>query len=215
MFGPKEKLWLCLENTFLSPCICTNYEHCWYWHWLLQNQSKHTFIIIAIVYPSCLFLFQHIQDTDTMGNMCSSLQLIRENGGMIVCPSTTKVIHENGRVQEFKNSIKASYILSRNPNYFLCSSESMYIGSYAPQVPVDDNLQLGQIYFLMPSSKSQVPISLKDLCSMAVKASATLQDTSTRVKIIGVESDQCCNVLSGRETRMSSRGQAVRQHGGD
>ncbi|WOG84668.1 hypothetical protein DCAR_0103852 [Daucus carota subsp. sativus] len=133
-----------------------------------------------------------------MGNMCTSSHITRENGGMMNWPSTTKVIRDDGKVQEFKDSIKASYILSRNPNYFLCSSESMYIDSCAQQVPMDDMLQLRHIYFLIPSSKSCVPFSLHDLCSLAIKASTALEHTGRRGKIIGVKPYQDCKVQGNK-----------------
>ncbi|XP_050104638.1 uncharacterized protein LOC126584232 [Malus sylvestris] len=50
----------------------------------------------------------------------------------------------------------------------------MDVDSYAPQVPEDEELQLGQIYFLMPLSQTKSSLSLQDLCSLAIKASAAL-----------------------------------------
>lgn len=131
-----------------------------------------------------------------MGNLCTSSHIIRKGKGLN-WPSTAKVIHLDGRLQEFMESIKASHILSQNPNFFLCSLESMYVDSHAPHVPIDEELQLGQIYFLIPTSKSHVPLSLQDLCSLAIKASTALQNTST--KIIPAGPERCCSVLPGFE----------------
>ncbi|KAL5704938.1 hypothetical protein ACHQM5_023294 [Ranunculus cassubicifolius] len=89
-------------------------------------------------------------------------------------PSTVKIIHIDGRLQEFKQSIVAKHILSQNPNLFLCSLESINIDSYIPQVPENEELQLGQIYFLLPISKFHFPISLSDLCTLAIRASIAL-----------------------------------------
>ncbi|XP_057493258.1 uncharacterized protein LOC130778783 [Actinidia eriantha] len=87
------------------------------------------------------------------------------------------VIGLDGGLQEFKQPIKACYILSQNPKCFLCSSETMFLGSHAPHVTDDEALQLGQIYFLMPISKSQTPLSLQDLCVLAIKASTALNNS--------------------------------------
>lgn len=114
-----------------------------------------------------------------MGNLCSS-NILRKSE-VLNWPSTAKVIHINGRLQEFRVSIKASHILSQHPDSFLCSSESMYIGSQPPQLPTDHELQLGHIYFLIPASKSHVPLSLQDLCSLAIKASTALQTRSLKI----------------------------------
>ncbi|KAF6155770.1 hypothetical protein GIB67_007417 [Kingdonia uniflora] len=88
--------------------------------------------------------------------------------------STTKVIHLDGRLQEFKYPITACHILLQNPKCFLCSLETMYLDSYLPHVPDSEELQLGQIYFVLKQSQSQVPLSLPDLCNLAIKASTSL-----------------------------------------
>ncbi|KAJ0077633.1 hypothetical protein Patl1_36309 [Pistacia atlantica] len=49
--------------------------------------------------------------------------------------------------------------------------------SSAPKSPIspgEEQLQPGQIYFLLPLSKSQEPLTLQDLCSLAIKASSAL-----------------------------------------
>ncbi|KAG6571421.1 hypothetical protein SDJN02_27984, partial [Cucurbita argyrosperma subsp. argyrosperma] len=85
-----------------------------------------------------------------------------------------KVIHMDGFVQEFSDPIKASKITSHNPNLLLCNSDEMFIGSRVPSLSPDENLQLGQIYFLLPLSLAQSPLSLPDLCNFAIKASSAL-----------------------------------------
>ncbi|KAL7236711.1 hypothetical protein ACSBR1_019921 [Camellia fascicularis] len=112
--------------------------------------------------------------------ICVSSQIIRRCG-TTKYPPTTMIIDMSAHHQEFTQPIKASHILAQNPNTFLCSSETMYVGSHAPHVPYDEELQLGQIYFLMPlpTSKSQkTPLSLQDLCALAIKASTALNDYS-------------------------------------
>ncbi|KAI5577167.1 hypothetical protein POPTR_009G110700v4 [Populus trichocarpa] len=116
-----------------------------------------------------------------MGN-CASPQYTKKvggGGGGLNWPSTAKIIHVDGRLQEFRQPIKASHILSLNPKSFLCSSESMYIDCHLPQVPDDEELQLGQLYFLVPLSKSNVPLSLQELCALASKASASLAQSDS------------------------------------
>lgn len=88
--------------------------------------------------------------------------------------ATANIIYMDGKLQRFRQSIKASQVLSQNPGCFLCSSESMYVDSYLQHVSEDEDLKLGQIYFLMPLSKSQAPLTLQELCSLAIKASSAL-----------------------------------------
>lgn len=87
-------------------------------------------------------------------------------------PSAAKIIHMDGRVQELKAPIPARNILSQNPNHFLCSSESISMNNCMPQMPEEEELQLGQIYFLLPLSHAHKLITLKDMCSLAIKANS-------------------------------------------
>ncbi|KAE8651930.1 hypothetical protein Csa_006329 [Cucumis sativus] len=87
-----------------------------------------------------------------------------------------KVVHMDGFIEEFSDPIKASKITSRNPNFFLCNSEQMLIGSCVPSLSSDENLQMGQIYFLLPLSLAHSPLSLPDLCNFAIKASSALRN---------------------------------------
>ncbi|MFS7920694.1 hypothetical protein Hanom_Chr03g00227821 [Helianthus anomalus] len=90
--------------------------------------------------------------------------------------STVKVINSgDGRLQEFRQPIMASHVLSGHPTAFLCSSDTMFVGCHVPQMPGNEELQIGQIYFLMPLSNSNHPLSLQELCSLAVKAGSALQ----------------------------------------
>ncbi|KAK9077296.1 hypothetical protein SSX86_005633 [Deinandra increscens subsp. villosa] len=90
--------------------------------------------------------------------------------------STVKVIHSgDGRLQEFRQPIRACHVLSGHPAAFLCSSDTMFVGCHVPQLPGNEELQMGQIYFVMPLSKSNNRLSLQELCSLAIKAGSALQ----------------------------------------
>ncbi|XP_022158695.1 uncharacterized protein LOC111025158 [Momordica charantia] len=90
--------------------------------------------------------------------------------------STIKIVHMDGLIEEFADPIKASKIASRNPNFLLCNSEQMLIGSCVPALSGDEDLQLGQIYFLIPRCQAHTPLSLPDLCNLAIKASSALRN---------------------------------------
>ncbi|KAK9286089.1 hypothetical protein L1049_014469 [Liquidambar formosana] len=111
--------------------------------------------------------------------VCASSQITRQSGSTD-WPHTAKIIHLDGRLQEFKQPIKTRHILSQNPNSFLCSSECMYVDCHVPHVPEDEELQLGQLYFLMPISQSHTSLSLQDLCALAIKASAALSRSDAK-----------------------------------
>ncbi|KAJ4715012.1 HTH-type transcriptional regulator [Melia azedarach] len=89
--------------------------------------------------------------------------------------STAKVIHMDGRLQELNIPIRTKSIVSQNPRHFLCSSESMTIGTCMPQMADEEELQMGHIYFLLPISQAHKKVTLKDLCSLAVKANNSVR----------------------------------------
>ncbi|KAF5812356.1 hypothetical protein HanXRQr2_Chr04g0191661 [Helianthus annuus] len=98
--------------------------------------------------------------------------------------STAKVIHSvDGKLQEFRQPITASHVLSDHPDtFFLCSSENMFVNWHVPHVSGDEELEPGQIYFIMPVSKSFKPLSLQELCLLAVKASSAIEQSSEMEK---------------------------------
>lgn len=89
------------------------------------------------------------------------------------------VIQSNGKLQEFKQPIRAGNLLSQNPSCFVCCSETMNVDSFPVQMAEDDELQVGQLYFLMPISKSHSLITLQDLCTLAIKASAAINNNGS------------------------------------
>lgn len=110
------------------------------------------------------------------------------------------VIHINGKLQEFRQPITAGEILVQNPDLFLCSSEAMNVNSLVPQLAKDEILQLGQLYFLLPVSKLQTPLSLQDMCVLAVKANTALNDYSNLSTVVSGSS----GILTRRFKKMHS-----------
>lgn len=107
---------------------------------------------------------------------CASSQYTSKEYESLNWPHTVKIIHPDGGLQELTHTVKASQILTHNPNSFLCCSESMHIDKLATPIPSEEDLQLGQIYFLIPLSQSKAPLSLQELCSLAIKASTALSN---------------------------------------
>ncbi|KAI4314900.1 hypothetical protein L6164_027763 [Bauhinia variegata] len=88
--------------------------------------------------------------------------------------SAITVIELEGGIKELKQAMEAKVVISQNPNCFLCNSESMYIGTCMPRLPDEEMLLPGQIYFLVPLSQANKPLSLPLLCELAIKASSAL-----------------------------------------
>ncbi|KAK1431185.1 hypothetical protein QVD17_14472 [Tagetes erecta] len=112
--------------------------------------------------------------------LCASCHFTTKQGRFVSnWSSTVKVINSgDGRLQEFRRPIRACHVLSSHPAAFLCSSDAMFVGRIAPQMSGNEELQMGEIYFIMPLSNSNNPLSLQELCSLAIKAGSALQTGS-------------------------------------
>ncbi|CAL0331833.1 unnamed protein product [Lupinus luteus] len=97
--------------------------------------------------------------------------------------STIMVMDMKGEIMEYMHPIPASHVISDNPAFFLCNSESLYIGTCMPRVPDEEELLPGRIYFLVPLSQSHNPLSLTLLCDLAIKASYALANVINRASL--------------------------------
>ena len=113
-----------------------------------------------------------------MGNGASSQ--CRNKAGKLNRRSSVNVINVEGKLQRYKVGIKAKDVLSQNPNCFMCSSESMYVGSLLPHVALREELRLEHVYFLIPLSKSHTPLSLEYLGQLAIKANTALAHSKAK-----------------------------------
>ncbi|KAF7840907.1 uncharacterized protein G2W53_003205 [Senna tora] len=62
---------------------------------------------------------------------CASSQFTSK-GGNFSWKSRVNIVHYDGKLQQWRQPLKAEHVLSQNPNCFICSSECMYIGSLLP-----------------------------------------------------------------------------------
>ncbi|KAJ6310612.1 hypothetical protein OIU76_015355 [Salix suchowensis] len=111
-----------------------------------------------------------------MGNTCRS------------CESTAvaaaNLIYEDGKLEEFSYSIRVSQILQRNPTCFVCKAEDMDFDEYVSAINQNEHLQLGHLYFVLPSSWLNNPLSSEQMAALAVKASLALK--------MGTGGGDCC-----------------------
>ncbi|XP_076923934.1 uncharacterized protein LOC143586223 [Bidens hawaiensis] len=112
---------------------------------------------------------------------CASVQHSQERGTLMITngsPSIAMVIHAiDGRMQELRPPITTRNVLNDHQQgaFFLSSAETMFVDCHVPHVSADEHLQPGQIYFIMPVSMSYRPISLHEICLLAIKASIAIE----------------------------------------
>ncbi|KAA8514755.1 hypothetical protein F0562_017934 [Nyssa sinensis] len=98
---------------------------------------------------------------------------------------TANVISVSGDLREYTIPFTVSQVLNIEASYsssscFVCNSDSLYYDDYIPALDPGHQLQAGQIYFVLPSSKLPYRLSASDMAALAVKASVALQKGGSR-----------------------------------
>ncbi|KAJ7539007.1 hypothetical protein O6H91_11G072700 [Diphasiastrum complanatum] len=66
--------------------------------------------------------------------------------------SGAKVVYPNGKVEEFHTPVVVAELMLENPQHFVWESSSVSAKQRAPALPADAKLEVGQLYYLLPSS---------------------------------------------------------------
>ncbi|GJT82655.1 secreted RxLR effector protein 161-like protein [Tanacetum coccineum] len=97
-----------------------------------------------------------------------------------------KLVHGIGmqRLNELKRitsptpKIVSEVLQYEKPSFFVCNSDNLYQDQDIPSLDSEDELDAGQIYFILPKSMLARGLSASDMASLAVKASLAL-DSNT------------------------------------
>ncbi|XP_065875290.1 uncharacterized protein [Euphorbia lathyris] len=92
--------------------------------------------------------------------------------------ATAKLILQDGRLQEFSYPIKVSYVLQKNPTYFICNADEMDFDDVLSAINDDEELQPGQLYFALPLNRLKHPLQPEEMAALAVKASSALMKSN-------------------------------------
>lgn len=103
--------------------------------------------------------------------------------------SSANVITLNGQLRQFPVPLTVSQLFLQldsesesksksESEYFICNSDSLYYDEYMQAMDLTEELQSGQIYFILPNSRLHYPLSASDMAALAVKASAAISSTN-------------------------------------
>lgn len=103
-----------------------------------------------------------------MGSSASCMQLQPEPAEPEppVLP-TIKLIKSDGFVKIYHRPIHVSRLMVEFPRHLVCRADSFYIGQKIPALPEDEQLQLGQKYFLLPKHFFQSVLSFVTIATFA------------------------------------------------
>ncbi|GLJ44742.1 hypothetical protein SUGI_0940840 [Cryptomeria japonica] len=85
--------------------------------------------------------------------------------GNDVYEPTANVILMDGGIQKFSGPVKVEEILKNNPGHFVFSSDGLYIGKFISEILPQEELQIGQLYFVLPRKKLGFVLCDKDMSS--------------------------------------------------
>ncbi|PIA34153.1 hypothetical protein AQUCO_03800016v1 [Aquilegia coerulea] len=99
-----------------------------------------------------------------------------------LAPLTAKVITLNGNLQEYLVTITASQVLETesSKSCFLCNSDKLYYDEFIQPIDPREELQVGQIYFILPANRLKSRLSAQDMAALAVKASSAIAKSSKK-----------------------------------
>ncbi|XP_043709072.1 uncharacterized protein LOC122658223 [Telopea speciosissima] len=96
-------------------------------------------------------------------------------------PSTADVISVNGNLREYPTPITVSQVLEIETSpCFLCNSDGLSYDDYIPALDSSEELQPGQIYFVLHTSRLKYRLTAPDMAALAVKATTALAQSSRK-----------------------------------
>ena len=91
---------------------------------------------------------------------------------------TAKVVTIDGSLNEYSAPVTVSQVLGPNcVSGLLCNSDNLNYNDYIPALAMDDMIELGRLYFVLPIEKNNCVLSGRDMAMLAVKASSAIAGT--------------------------------------
>lgn len=96
-------------------------------------------------------------------------------------PATARVVLPSGELREYSPPATAALALEEvgEKGWFLCDADRMGFEGSLAAVAAGEELQPGQIYFVLPSEMLRRRLAPEEVASLAVKASAALVKAAT------------------------------------
>jgi hypothetical protein len=113
---------------------------------------------------------------------CNSCEATAVTGGAAVGEATlARVVLADGELQRFPGGTRASQAVKAaaaasggSGACFLCSADGLELGGAVAAVAGDEELQPGQLYFVLPSAMRRRELQAEEMAALAIRASAAL-----------------------------------------
>ncbi|KAL7261501.1 hypothetical protein ACSBR1_000026 [Camellia fascicularis] len=170
-----------------------------------------------------------------MGGCLSSIEEADSERGSGSGLPTSNVISANGDLQKYTVPVTVSQVLHmefptlppspsssssnsisnsnwNSAKFFVCSSDLLYYDEYIQALNGEYQLQPDQLYFVLPASKLQYPITASDMAALAAKASLALALSHSLHKSSSNSSSSSYNKPSSSSSSSSSSIRQGRHH---
>ncbi|GMJ15600.1 hypothetical protein HRI_005229200 [Hibiscus trionum] len=106
-------------------------------------------------------------------------------------PSSVRLVHFNGYVEDFEHPVTASEVTGQPPRQYLCTAAQLLSAGSQPLNP-EARLQSGQLYFVLPWSTLRGDVSPLHLASVVKRltARAKSHDGSTKTMPLSAVNDR-------------------------
>jgi hypothetical protein len=110
-----------------------------------------------------------------------------------VSPDAIRVVHLNGQLDEFPAQVSVKRVLQNLPRHFICCSRDLFAVKCRPLQP-DEDLRLGELYFLLPLSILESDLSAENLVALAARLYAAARKEVSRAAQRRRSADSACDL---------------------
>lgn len=104
-----------------------------------------------------------------MGNVASCAP------SMMISNGVAKVFTGDGRLRIYTRPVRVAELMVENPGEFVCDSSHLKVGYRIPGLSADEELELRQIYFLLPMDMLYSVLTTEEMNMLNKKASKALK----------------------------------------
>ncbi|OWM66324.1 uncharacterized protein LOC116199205 [Punica granatum] len=125
--------------------------------------------------PSAIETDPILIQTSCRKSFITLMGICLSSGSCAADRATAKLILPDGRLEEFPYAVRVSEVLrAYDAASFICNSDEMEFDGAVSAVPDDEELQPGQLYFALPLSRLDRPLTAQEMAALAVRASSAL-----------------------------------------
>ncbi|XP_057838477.1 uncharacterized protein LOC131048524 [Cryptomeria japonica] len=121
-----------------------------------------------------------------------------------VCPQRVRIVDMSGQVEEFSTAVKVKQVLQNHPRHFLCFSRDLYAIKNGRLLPAEEDLRLGDIYFVLPISILDSDLSPQNLAALAARLVAAAKKEGSK-HVQGSHGDSNLGHLSAGNCHLSEK----------